>query len=848
MELVNQRIVNKTASTVPDFFLEYLSNRQTNFQVTLDKKRQSEMGQFFTSLPTARMMAGMFTEFPQEIDLVDPGAGIGVLSAAFVANAVKASPKPKKITVTAFELDPTLIKDLEVTLNSCQLFCSSHQIDFQYTIRQEDFIVSSVEILQGKNSLFAISQPTYNFAILNPPYKKINSDSRTRQLLNSIGIETTNLYSAFMWLVAKLLLPNGEMVAIVPRSFCNGTYFRPFRSDLLQTMAIRRIHLFDSRTKAFKEDSVLQENIIFYATKTNETQKKIIITSNDNPDDTDLVTREIDFNHLVQPGDPELYIHLVSDQLGHQINTKVNGLSSSLKELGLTVSTGRVVDFRSRDLLRDEPDKEIIPLLYPNNIKNGLVSWPLSNTRKSSYLASSSRSKSLTVPGQYYVLVKRFSSKEEKRRIYAAFFDPKKISANNVGIENHLNYFHRRYGGLSADLAKGLTLYLNSSLVDQFFRQFSGHTQVNATDLRNIKYPSETQLLALGRRILDKFPDQDEIDKIVTEELTLNDNAQEMNIKDPILAKKKIKEALNILQLLNIPRAQQNDRSALTLLSLLNIQSTTPWRDASENLIGITEMMDYFRDNFGVNYAPNTRETVRRQTIHQFMQMGLVVANPDDPERPINSPKTRYLIEASTLKLMRSFGSTEWDSTLHEYFNNANLLDRLQIKERNMLMIPVTLPNGENLLLSSGGQNNLIKQIIEEFCPHFTPGGKIIYVGDAGGKLTDIEVQCFEQLGIRIDRHGKMPDVVISLPEKKWLVLIEAVTSHGPIDLKRHNELNELFGGGVYGLVFVTAFESRKVMHKYLSEIAWETEVWTSEAPSHLIHFNGERFLGPYPG
>ena len=163
-----------------------------------------------------------------------------------------------------------------------------------------------------------------------------------------------------------------------------------------------------------------------------------------------------------------------------------------------------------------------------------------------------------------------------------------------------------------------------------------------------------------------------------------------------------------------------------------------------------------------------------------------------------------------------------------------------------MPMIPVNLPNGEKLLLSSGGQNELIKQVIEEFCPRYTPGGNIIYIGDAGEKINDKELEYFEQLGIKIDKHGKMPDLIIELTDKKWLVLIEAVTSHGPIDIKRHNELQTLFGGGSYGLVFLTTFESRKIMNRYLAEIAWETEVWVAEAPSHLIHFNGERFLGPY--
>ncbi|MFZ4778281.1 MAG: Eco57I restriction-modification methylase domain-containing protein, partial [Terrimicrobiaceae bacterium] len=448
-----------------------------DFQNSLDKERQSEMGQFLTRPSIAGMMAGMFTNFPREINLIDPGAGVGSLSAAFTFKAISAFPKPEKIKITAFELDPDLINGLKFTLNQCQQLCHQSQVNFQYEIRQEDFIAASVEMIARKDTFFPGNEPNYNIAILNPPYKKINSLSKTKHLLNAVGIETTNMYSAFMWLVIKLLIPNGEMVAIVPRSFCNGTYFRPFRSDLLQTMAINRIHLFGSRDKAFNEGDVLQENIILHAIKTHQPAPKTKITFSDHPEDEDLISQTVDFEQLVQPDDPDLFIRIVPDQLGQQIDIQIHALASSLKDLGITVSTGRVVDFRSREFLRDQPDHEIIPLIYPANLQNGTILWPRPNLKKPSYLASSRDTDPLVIPGRYYVLVKSFSSKEEKRRVYAAIFDPHKISAKKVGIENHLNYFHKQYGDLSEDLAKGLTLYLNSSLVDQYFRQFSGHTQ-----------------------------------------------------------------------------------------------------------------------------------------------------------------------------------------------------------------------------------------------------------------------------------------------------------------------------------------------------------------------------------
>ena len=311
-------------------------------------------------------------------------------------------------------------------------------------------------------------------------------------------------------------------------------------------------------------------------------------------------------------------------------------------------------------------------------------------------------------------------------------------------------------------------------------------------------------------------------------------------------AAKRVSEALSILQALKVPREQQNKRSALTLLTLLGMTPRKQWVEAEAPMLGITEMMNHFQRHFGKKYAPNTRETVRRFTVHQFVQMGLVLANPDDPRRPVNSPDNRYQVAPTLLKLAREYGSSSWDESLKGFVNSAEALRRLQPRERQMVLVPVRLPGGQELKLTAGGQNELVKRIIEEFCARFTPGGVLVYVGDTGKKERHLEENYLHRLGLTFDEHGKMPDAVVHMPEKNWLVLIEAVTSHGAIGLKRHNELKELFKEARAGLVFVTAFLTRRAMTKYLSEIAWETEVWIAETPSHIVHFNGERFLGPY--
>ncbi|MDR1078970.1 MAG: restriction endonuclease, partial [Propionibacteriaceae bacterium] len=248
----------------------------------------------------------------------------------------------------------------------------------------------------------------------------------------------------------------------------------------------------------------------------------------------------------------------------------------------------------------------------------------------------------------------------------------------------------------------------------------------------------------------------------------------------------------------------------------------------------------------GVAYAPNSRETVRRFTLHQFVDAGLVVENPDDPARPVNSPKWCYQVRAEALAVIRAHGSDDYDRLLDDYLQVAPGLVAQYASEREMARIPVVLPDGSPVTLSPGGQNALIKDMVDDFCSYYAPGGRVLYVGDADEKWAVFHEAELAVLGVTVDRHGKMPDLVVYLPGKNWLLLLEAAASHGPVDGQRHSELSAMFSGSTAGLVYVSCFPSRAVMRKYLTLIAWETEVWCADDPTHLIHFNGERFLGPY--
>ena len=806
-----------------------------NLSAKLNPKQRSELGQFMTPATVARLMAGQFNNLSGHINLLDPGAGVGSLTAAFVERLLTNSNQVESCFITAYEVEASFIPSLQECLNHCCQALKNRGIKADYCLQNESFIGSITE-----NNLPLFNTYTQNFthAIMNPPYKKINSKSIEKKILSKLGIETVNLYSAFVWLSILQLSINGEIVAITPRSFCNGSYFRPFRQAFLEKMVLQNIHIFESRSLAFAEDNVLQENIIFHATKTEIKPKFIEISINSEQElDSFSEMRLVPYNQVIEKNDPEMFIHVLTNSLEDALKVQMDKFPSTLEELSLEISTGPVVDFRLKSSLRNSLDDQTVPLIYPESIKPGKVLFPPTKPKKSIAIEKNQETQKWLIPSGCYIVVKRFSAKEEKRRIVAAVSYP--IDSSALGIENHLNYYHAKGKGMNLDLAKGLTAFLNSTLFDQYFRLFSGNTQVNATDLRKIKYPCKNDLIKLGTQIHESAFDQDQIDQLVHQNLSIMSEAI-----NTIHASKRIQEALTILKEISAPKEQQNERSALCLLALADIRPETSWDQATTPKRRITEMMDWFRDFYGKQYAPNTRETVRRQTMHQFVQMGLVVENPDQPDRPINSPKWCYQLQQQALSLIQSYGSDQWEESRRNY--TISVKNLLQDRTRNISTIPVSLPNGQAIYLSSGGQNNLIKDILENFCPRFTPGGLVLYVGDAGDKFIINETQKFREIGIDLDPHGKMPDVVVYYQQQDWLILIEAVTSHGPVNLKRHNELKKLFQSSNKGLVFMTAFPSRKDMTRYLAEISWETEVWVADQADHLIHFNGERFLGLY--
>lgn len=473
----------------------------------LDEKGKSELGQFMTPATIAGFMASLFEIKESKVcRLLDAGAGIGTLASAFVEHLSKKNHKINKIEIEAYEIDNNLCGHLE-NIFACFNVITNENLNIKTDVKTQDFIKCAVNQIQfGNDRLFT-------HAILNPPYKKISSSSKHRHLLRKIGIETVNLYSAFVALAIELLQDKGQLVAIIPRSFCNGPYYQPFRNLILEKTAIRQIHLFDARNKAFKDDEVLQENVIVFLER-NGIQDDVIISTSTDDSFSDYLTQSFSFSQIIDYYDTEKFIHIPTSK-------EVNLLDSSplfdslLSDSFIEISTGPVVDFRVKEYICKMPVAGTVPLLYPGHFTDNEIEFPKTNWKKSNAIKFNESTEKWLYPKGFYTVVRRFSSKEQKRRIYASVVNPTFFPEFSAfGFENHLNVFHCRKGGIPENVAYGLTAFLNSTAVDEYFRRFSGHTQVNATDLRKLKYPDLKTLKALGKWAKDnKIESQELIDK-----------------------------------------------------------------------------------------------------------------------------------------------------------------------------------------------------------------------------------------------------------------------------------------------------------------------------------------------
>lgn len=469
-------------------FLARVERRRSDTSDALDATDRLKRGQFFTPLETAALIAEMVpTADEQPWRLLDPGAGVGSLSAALVARWLTET-TAQSMQISAYEIDADLIAPLTETLDEATELALGLGRELRSSVHAMDFILDPPPDDES------------NVILMNPPYGKLGVGSAERLALEGTdeSIRVTNLYAAFLVRAMRALSAGGQLVAITPRSFANGPYFGDLRKDLLARAGFERIHVFDARNRLFADTDVLQENLIF-SMRVGRPPANVIVSSSRDATGTPS-SRECAHSKIVHPDDEARFVRIPLDEEADVVAERMRTMPATLTDLGLQVSTGRVVDFRVRDHLRPYPRPGTVPLVYPLNFRQGEIVWPLAG-RKPQALAYAGSTERLLLPNEHYVVVKRFSAKEEPRRVTAALSIPEVFGDEpSIAFENHLNVFHSEGQGLDPELAAGLVAYLNSDLVDEFVRQFNGHTQINATDLRKLRYPSPDQLRELGKK------------------------------------------------------------------------------------------------------------------------------------------------------------------------------------------------------------------------------------------------------------------------------------------------------------------------------------------------------------
>lgn len=809
--------------------LEYAESVSVKVNELSNSEDKKSKGQYFTPPSIAKFMASLVTFNRSKIKVLDPGAGTGILSCALVDRILTENRKVD-MEVDLYENDPTVLPYLEQTMRQCKDLMGKSGREFTFKIISRDFILDNAQLFT--RDLFQKNEKVepYDIAISNPPYFKVGINSDYAQIMSRYVKGQPNVYFMFMAVAERLLRYSGQLVFITPRSYCSGLYFERFRHEFFDVMLPDQMHLFDSRKDTFNNEKVLQESIILSAYKGLAKADTIRISTSSNSDLSRVSVRDVKRELVMDTVYEDYIVRIPTSERDEQIMALFDSWSDTLSAVGIEISTGPVVTFRATEVIQDFDSELTYPMLCMHHLKNMFVRFPMKGKRNEGIKKDTSDRK-LLLPNANYVLLKRFSSKEQKRRVDATVFLKNDYEFPFVAFENHLNYLYRPNGELTDTETFGLATFLNSTLLDSYFRIVNGSTQVNATDIRALPIPPWKVIIGLGEKFLSGQISFDDIDSVVEKEL--------------VLVADKIQEAIDILTSLGLPARQQNERSALTLLALLNLERESSWVESQRRLIRIHDILTFVSEKYQKTYAENSRETFRRQTIHQFEQAALVERNPDDPSRPTNSGNTVYAITDEALDVIRSYGTEKWSEKVDGFLEKHSTLSEKYARKRQVHRVPVRLSDEKVLDLSPGKHNLLQKAIVEDFGSIFAKGATVVYLGDTEKKMLHMEKDILSTLGIPEFNHDKLPDVVMYDDQKNWLYLIEAVTSHGPVSPKRYAELEQVLSGCNAGRIYVSAFLDMAEFKRHVTDIAWETEVWFAEFPEHMMHMNGDKFVGP---
>lgn len=478
--------------------------------------------QFFTPKEISSFMADMFTIRKNCFRLLDPGAGVGNLTAAFCDRLTR-NPAKCSVFVDAYENDSELIPALESVLDVCRREMNDYGHSFKYNIHEDDFVISNKEILEAQSLHPFQNDIFYDYIISNPPYYKLDKSSPQAAVMRKFISGHPNIYALFMVLSAKMLRENGELVFITPRSFCSGMYYQKFRKWFLQTVQIAHIHIFESRRDIFDIDAVLQENILIKATTSKVNQETVRISSSKSRLFEAFGEITVAKNDIIFHKNGDMFIRIPSSLRDVATLRLIDAWPNTLKDLGLEISTGPVVVFRTKENVFNEIEEasKFVPLLWMHNFEDMNVEWPVRKKNKPTSIYVNKGTEPLLLPVKNYVLVGRFSFKEQKKRLHVAVLLKKDFPFDVVGIENHVNYIHKVGGELTTEETLGIAVLLNTNLIDNYFRSLNGNTQANAVDLRSLPLPSIEQIKEIGRRFLQRQADHVDWDRLVCEVLQI---------------------------------------------------------------------------------------------------------------------------------------------------------------------------------------------------------------------------------------------------------------------------------------------------------------------------------------
>jgi adenine-specific DNA-methyltransferase len=518
---VTDTILNTCTTKFPSIFSEEIAQEYSKL---LTKEIKKKNGQFFTPVEIAIFMAELVdVNFSKKhIRILDPGCGTLILSCVLVEKLIQQNNQIERIEIDAYDTDSQLTSEIRKVSDLLIEWGIERRVEIIINFYNLDFLIANESSIKGDNH-----SANFDIIISNPPYFKVGKDDKRLSIFNTRLHGQQNIYSLFLLGAAKLLNENGQLIFIVPRSFTSGQYFQSFREAFFNKITIESFHLFGSRSEGFNKDKVLQENVIIKAISKNETQSNNVKISASKSiiDIRESKETQYSIDKIITNLGQGNVIHLPinsSEEIAMRI---FSSWTHNLGSFGMKASTGPVVPFRCKSYLKKKKSKntDCVPLLWMHNCLTMKLYWPFKKADKAAWILDNSKSNSKTLKNQNYIILRRFSSKDDKSKLVAAPHLAENLGFSRIGIENHLNYLYKPSGSLDSIEVYGLSVLYNSSLFDAYFRSLSGNTQVSATELNSMPLPPMEIIKKIGKQYLELNGNGiNEIDNIVNKNLSLN--------------------------------------------------------------------------------------------------------------------------------------------------------------------------------------------------------------------------------------------------------------------------------------------------------------------------------------